>query len=38
MATIFSIVMVRRNRNHHVGKANIYLLKENASVELGENT
>jgi hypothetical protein len=38
MATIFSIVMVCRNKNYRVGKANIYLLKEDVSVELGQNT
>jgi hypothetical protein len=38
MATIFSIVMVRVNRNRRAGKANIYLFKDNVSVELGENT
>jgi hypothetical protein len=38
MATVFSIVMVCVNRNHRVGKSNIYLFKENASVELGKNT
>jgi hypothetical protein len=38
MATVFSIVMVRGNKNHHMGKANIYLLKEDVSMELGENT